>query len=314
MAAKVGAFVDACLTAPKPGRKKDAGVTVCEALIPPQPIPVARTAPVIANRSIFQFNFTIPVWGGAIMGATTKSPFLVAVGATLALFLMALPVAAQTNFAAQAEAAFKAAKEARATNANDFKASLDLARAAFDWAEFAKSNDEREGIAEIGMNAARSAISQQINSAPAHYYMALNIGQLARTKMLGALKLLGQMEAELKKSIELDQKFDYAGATRTLGVLYFEAPGWPASIGDKSKARTLMERALELAPNYPDNHLTYMEALLKWKDWKKLDEKMLTYSALLPAAKKEFAAASWQDEWADWDKRWEAIQTKAKRR
>jgi tetratricopeptide (TPR) repeat protein len=314
MAANEGAFVDACFTAPRPGRKKDAGVTVCEALIPPQPIPAAITIAVIANRNIFQFNFTISVCGGAIMGATIKSLFSAGLAITLALLLTAPSARAQTNFADRAEAAFRAAKQARSTNANDFKASLDLARAAFDWAEFAKSNDDRESIAQIGMNAAQAAINQQINSAAAHYYMALNIGQLARTKMLGALKLIQQMEAELKKSIELDPKLDYAGATRTLGVLYFEAPGWPTSIGDKRKARTLLERALELFPNYPDNHLSYLEALEKWKDWKLVDDKMLAYQAILPAAQKQFTGPDWEDEWADWTKRWETIQTKAKHR
>lgn len=248
------------------------------------------------------------------MGATIKSLLSVGLGITLALLLTAPSAQAQPDFAARTEAAFRAAREARATNATDFKAALDVARTAFDRAEFAKSNEEREGIAQIGISAARAAIAQQINSAPAHYYLGLNIGQLARTKMLSALGLITQMEAELKKSIELDPKYDYAGAMRALGDLYFQAPGWPTSIGNKTKARTLLERALALFPNYPDNPLSYMEALLKWKDWKTLDEKMLIYAALVPVAKKEFASADWEDEWVDWDKRWETIQTKAKRR
>lgn len=219
---------------------------------------------------------------------------------------------AQTNFFAEAEKAFRAARAAQATNGTNLKAAVELAIAAFDRAEFAKDDDERETIAEVGIKAAREAVAIDAKSAAAHYYLALNLGQLARTKLLGALKLITEMEREFRRSIELDQKFDYAGGLRALGVLYQETPGWPTSIGSKTKARTCMERALELAPNYPDNHITFMEALGKWKDRETLQVKMKAYGELLPNAKKEFSGSEWDWEWADWDRRWEAIKSKRK--
>jgi hypothetical protein len=312
MAANVGAFVDGAVTAPSPGRKNDAGEIECEPLIPPQPMPAARINPVSASRHNFQFNFTLSVCDGIIMRATLNSPLIRRLAIALCVVLTAFATRAQTNFDAQFERAYTAAQTAYSTNSTNFDAALDLARAAFDWAELDKNKETRESIANIGMDAARTAIRLKSDSAPAHYYLALNIGQLARTKMLGALKLLTEMERELKRSIELDPKFDYAGATRTLGVLYMEAPGWPASIGNKTKARTLLEHALQLAPNYPDNHLTYLEALQKWKDTKTLAERLPIYETLLPKAKQEFSAPDWQDEWQDWDRRWQSIQAKRK--
>ncbi len=77
------------------------------------------------------------------------------------------------------------------------------------------------------------------NSAPAHYYLAMNLGQLARTEFLGALKLVREMEREFKTAAELDAQFDFAGPERSLGLLYRDAPGWPVSIGSKRKAREL---------------------------------------------------------------------------
>ena len=337
MAANVwlGAFVDGAW--PNPGRKKDAGVIVCVPLIPPQPMPATRAMPVTNSRSIFQFIFTMAVWGLKIMRATIKSlesegpspppsprgrggfrfrlkagqhavlGFCVAV-----LFLIANVVEGATDFVGEAEAAYQAARDNVATNSGDFKAQLKLAIAAFDFAEFAKSDDQREEIANVGIAASRKTVGLDPKSAAAHYYLALNLGQLARTKMLGALKLINEMVPEFKRSIELDQKFDYGGALRALGVLYNETPGW--SIGSKTKARANMEKALELAPNYPDNYLTYMEALLKWKDRETLETKMAAYGELLPKAKKEFSGKEWEWEWTDWDKRWAALQAKGKRK
>lgn len=295
------------------------------------PTPSAEALAV--SRNHLQFNVTITVWAAANMGATFKSPYTTLEGRTLRLpeiknqrhlntlrilytLLIFLGCArsafSDTNFAVRAEWAYKDAQKAFSTNSTNLTVALNYARTTFDRAEFSKNDDERESLAEIGIGAAHSAIRLDPNSAAAHYYLALNIGQLARTKMWGALKLIGEMERELKKAIEIDPKLDYAGAMRALSLLYMEAPGWPTSIDSKSKSRTLMERTLELAPTYPDNHLNYMEALAKWKDWKTFNERIPIYEALLPAAKKEFAAENWQDEWADWTPRWQAIQSKRK--
>lgn len=241
------------------------------------------------------------------MRATIKS-FVLGVGLTL-LYGQAQ---AEARFADEAEKIFIAAQNAYKPGTTNFAAALNYAIAAFDWAEFPKNEDYREAIAEGGIQASREAIALKPAAAAGHYYLALNLGQLARTKMLGALKLIGEMEREFLKSIELDRKFDYGGASRALGVLYMETPSW--SIGSKTKARENMEKALELAPNYPDNYLTFMEALLNWKERETLATKMTAYAELLPKAKKEFGGKEWEWEWTDWDKRWVALEGKAKKK
>ena len=230
----------------------------------------------------------------------------------LLVLLVPVPGVAESNFITRAQTAFQTAQRAYSTNATNLSIALNLALAAFDFAEFSKSDIERERLARIGIGAADVAISLDPDSAAAHYYLGLNIGQLARTKKLGALKLVADMERALKRSIELDPKYANAGALRTLSVLYLEAPGWPMSIGNKTQARTLMLRALELAPSYPASHLNYMEALQKRRDHKSLAERIAIYEVLLPKAQKEFAGENWEDEWANWTQRWETIQAKRK--
>src|SRR5947208_15493408 len=109
--------------------------------------------------------------------------------------------------------------------------------ACFDWADLVESNSHRAEIAEQGISAARQALKLEPKMGAAHYYLGLNLGQLARTKKIGALKLVGEMEREFLAAIDLDPKFDFAGAHRSLGLLYLDAPGWPASIGNRTKAR-----------------------------------------------------------------------------
>src|SRR5213592_4588051 len=169
-------------------------------------------------------------------------------------------------FAQRAEQNYREARKRFQSATNEAEAAWQFGRACFDWADFAKEGDRRESIANEGIAACRQLIAREPKSAPAHYYLAMDLGQLAQTKTLGALRIVQEMERQFKTARDLDAKFDYAGPDRNLGLLYFEAPGWPASIGSKARARQRLQRAVQLAPDYPENHLCILEAYLKWGD------------------------------------------------
>src|SRR5213593_3770820 len=191
-------------------------------------------------------------------------------------------------FAQRAEKNFQEARKRFQTSTNDAEAAWQFGRSCFDWADFAKNDAQRESVAGEGIAACRQVIVRDPKSAPGHYYLAMNLGQLAQTKTLGALRIVDEMEREFKIARDLDAKFDYAGPDRSLGLLYFQAPGWPASIGSKAKARQNLQRAAQLAPGYPENHLCLLEAYLKWGDNKNLLRELKITEELLPPARKEF--------------------------
>lgn len=186
-----------------------------------------------------------------------------------------------------------------------------LARACFDLADIATNNTQRAGAAQEGITAARSVIGRAPGLAPAHYYLALNLGQLARTRGLSALKLVSEMEAELKTALRLDARFDHAGPDRSLGVVYRDAPGWPLSVGSKGKAREHLRQATALFPNYPENRLYLIESYLKWGDRKSALLELKAAAELFPAARQQLAGPEWAESWADWDRWWKALQAQA---
>ena len=183
-------------------------------------------------------------------------------------------------------------------------------RAAFDWAEFATNDTQRAGIAREGIAACRQLTARQPDLAAGHYYLAMNLGQLARTKFLGALPIVEEMETEFKSAAALDARFDYAGAERSLGLLYFDAPGWPTSVGSRSKARLHLERAVTLSPDYPDNRLSLLEVYLKWGDKEGIQRELLKLEELLPKARLKLVGEAWDVNWADWNLRWKKIREK----
>jgi len=206
-----------------------------------------------------------------------------------------------------AQEVFADAQKLYETEPTNNVAAWQFARAAFNRGEFSTNDTERAAIAVQGIAACRKLIQRNPGCVQAPYYLGLNLGQLARTKLLGALPLVSEMESSFKKARQLDEHWDYAGPDRFVGQLYLQAPGWPASVGSQSKARKHLERAAELAPDYPENRLNLAEAALKWRDKKLAQREIESLEKLWPSARTNFAGADWAAFWADWQPRYEKL-------
>jgi tetratricopeptide (TPR) repeat protein len=209
-------------------------------------------------------------------------------------------------FAARAEVEFHRAQIEFQSNTNASAIAWEFARACFDFADFATNDAERVVIARQGIAACRQLIVREPESAPAHYYLAMDLGQLARTKTLGALKIVREIEREFKTAAGLDGHFDYAGPARSLGLLYRDAPDWPFSIGSKRRARDFLERAVKLAPDYPENHLNLVESYLQWHDQISANRELGVLDMLWPGARTNFVGEAWERSWDDWSARRDA--------
>jgi len=181
-------------------------------------------------------------------------------------------------------------------------AAYKFARACFELAEFSTSATERATLAEQGIAACRNAIKRDTNSAPARLYLAMNLGQLARTKKLGALAIVDEMEIQFQRARRLDEHLEHAAPDRFIGMLYREAPVI-VSVGDRSKARQHLRRAAELAPAYPPNRLNLLESYLSWGETNEARLQLRKLELLLPAARTNFTGADWAAAWADWEQR-----------
>lgn len=187
----------------------------------------------------------------------------------------------------------------------------EFARACFDRADFSTNNAQRAAIAEQGIAACRRAILLAPDSAAAQFYLGVNLGQLARTKLFTALGLLYDMEAAWKRTVELDEKFNYAGAHRCLGLLYLDAPGWPLSLGSRAKARQHLEKAFQLVPDYPDNRLCLLEARFRWGEVKSVQDQITAVEPALQSARTNYVGDAWARDWEDWDARWKKLKAQA---
>jgi tetratricopeptide (TPR) repeat protein len=229
----------------------------------------------------------------------------------LAIRGFAAPVVPQSHsFVAEAEQKYRAAATRFRAEPGNVPAVIDFARASFDRAEFAANDDQRADLAQAAIDACHRALNENPNDAALHYYLGMNLGQLARTKGIGALKLVRQMEAEFIKARELNSELDYGGPDRNLGMLYLSAPGWPTSIGNHSKAREHLMRAVQIAPDYPENRLDLVDSFLKLRDDAGAQREAQVIAALWPQARQKFSGPEWASSWADWEARWRKDQEK----
>ena len=223
--------------------------------------------------------------------------------------LLSLAAAAQAQPADQAEFARQAAVEYQLTRTqyqsatNGSPAAWQFARACYNLADFATNDAARADLALQGIESCRKLIKEAPQSGPAHYYLGMNLGQLARTELLGALTLVREMETEFKTAWGLDQQVDHAGAARSLGLLYRDAPGWPASLGSQRKAQEWLDRAAHASPDFPENLLVLIESHLLWDEPVPAGEKLKELDLLWPHARTNFTGQVWEPDWADWTAR-----------
>jgi tetratricopeptide (TPR) repeat protein len=222
---------------------------------------------------------------------------------------------ANNGFLQRALQKFLSAQQDFQAATNPITAAWRLGLASFDVADLATNDAQRADFARRGIAACQQALARDTNCAAAHYYLAMNLGKLAEAEApsLAAYKLVHEVEHEFTTAAALDMHFDFAGPARNLGELYFQAPGWPLSIGSKHKAREWFERAVMLAPDYPENLLNLAEAQFKWHEHEEFSATMKKLESAWPAARTNWIGENWERAWLDWEPRHTVLKAEARK-
>lgn len=177
---------------------------------------------------------------------------------------------------------------------NDYVAQWAAAAA---WA-FVAENElrpaERIAAAKRGIALARSARELRPGLVEGHYWYAITVGLLADADRAYGLKAVGEMEPALRRALELDERYDYAGPARVLGILLLRTPAPPVSIGSPRKGLRLLQQAAELFADYPENLLYLAEALRDNKRNAEARELLTKVINAPPWPDRQFESAGWQ--------------------
>jgi len=185
-------------------------------------------------------------------------------------------------------------EQAAHTLRDDYDAQWQAAQALAFLAENGTRPESRRESAQHGIIFARRARELKPDGAEGHYWYALCVGFLADVDRSYGLDAVGEMEAALKRAIELDERYDLGGPLRVLGILHLRTPLPPASIGSPRKGLKLLQRAVELFPDYPENYLYLAEAL---RDNGRMDEAKEAIGKVLgakPWPDQQFESEQWK--------------------
>jgi hypothetical protein len=118
----------------------------------------------------------------------------------------------------------------------------------------------REAYSQRGMDYAKRAVEAEPKRVEGYYYLGINIGLYATTKTFGR-SLVPKVRDAAQEAVKADESYDHAGPLRLLGSVFVKAPPWPASIGDVDEGQKHLSRAVQIARDYPENHLLFGDAL-----------------------------------------------------
>ncbi len=163
-------------------------------------------------------------------------------------------------------------------------------------AENESRTEFRREAAKRGIVLARHARELRPDGVEGQYWYAINVGLLADVDRAYGLDAVGEMEAALKRAGEIDERYDFAGPLRLMAILHLRTPAPPASIGSPRKGLRLLQRAVELFPDYPENYLYLAEAL---RDTGRVEESREAIGRVLSAVPwpdRQFESAKWKAE------------------
>lgn len=155
-----------------------------------------------------------------------------------------------------------------------------LSHAMYWLGEFSESSADQEKYFGEGVEHGKKAVELAPESLEGNFWYATCMGSHGLVRgIMSSLFYLSPIEKHGKKSMELDEKYFLAAPLRLMGRFYHQAPPWPLGSGDTSKAIKTLERAVEMGPEFLQNHVYLAEVYIskgRKDDAKKLLEHVLS--------------------------------------
>lgn len=124
-----------------------------------------------------------------------------------------------------------------------------------------KSSSKQAEIFEKGIRYCQEAIKVDSNCVPCLFWLGVSYGKFGEAKgVMQSLGLVPHMQEALKKVKTLDEKYEWGGADRVLGRLFFKLPSIKG--GDNKKAIEHLRKAVALGPKHLMNHRFLAEVLM----------------------------------------------------
>ncbi len=152
----------------------------------------------------------------------------------------------------------------------DEKLDAEIAQVQHEWAKanYQTSKDAQESVFKNLTEETHQITVNNSNAPEAMIWEAISLSGYAKAKGgIGALKYAEKARDLLLAAEKINPQALQGSAYTSLGSLYYKVPGWPIGFGDKKKARTYLEKALQVNPNGIDPNYFYADFLSEQGDY-----------------------------------------------
>lgn len=155
---------------------------------------------------------------------------------------------AQRADLAKAKEALAKYQEALLKGDNNYESYWKMAKAEY-WIGGHEPEDKAKKAAfQMGIYYGKKAVALEPEKPDGHYWLGVNYGLYGEAKgVLKSLSLVKPIKAEMNKVVALDRSYEFGGADRVLGRVYFKLPGFAG--GSKSKSLEHLIKSKEYGPN-----------------------------------------------------------------
>ncbi|MFA4972694.1 MAG: tetratricopeptide repeat protein [bacterium] len=177
---------------------------------------------------------------------------------------------------------------------------LESSRKAAESAIRASERSEKKDLAMGGIDSSERCLMAAPENPGCYYWRAVNTGLYHSVHVSDYQKGVKRMVSDCEKVIGIDPDYENAGAYRMLGQLYTRLPQTaihPGSvIRDLDRAEDYLRKAVQISPDYPENHLALAETLLENGKAKEAMEELILSNELAPQWRKDISYEQWRHE------------------
>ena len=162
---------------------------------------------------------------------------------------------------------------------------------AYYWLGAHSAKDVQLELFQKGIAWSKKAIEINPKSAGGYFWLGVNNGKYGETRgILKSLFLVGPIKESMQQVIAIDPGYEYGGAYRVLGRMYFELPRFAGGGIDKSIEN--LKKSLEYATNISTTHLFLAESYMAKKDYQRAQKELnsILSTPPIPGLEPEFNA------------------------
>jgi len=148
--------------------------------------------------------------------------------------------------------------------------------------------DAKLELFQKGIDWSKKAIEINPKSAGGYLWLGVNNGKCGEAKgILKSLFLVGPIKDAMQQVIAINPSYNYGGAYRVLGRMYFKLPRFAGGGMDKSISH--LKKAIEYGPEATTNHVFLAEAYVAQKEYNRARQELnfVLQASLIPGLEPE---------------------------